>query len=78
MESFYLAGVQPPTKQEEEYLSPVAADVLTDDKVLGETGRWSGSLSKRWPRQETLALLQIRSEMDGSFRDATLWEEISR
>uniref|UniRef100_A0A0D3H613 Myb-like domain-containing protein n=1 Tax=Oryza barthii TaxID=65489 RepID=A0A0D3H613_9ORYZ len=77
MESFYLAGVQPPTKQEEEYLSPVAADVLTEDKVLGETGRWSGSLSKRWPRQETLALLQIRSEMDGSFRDATLWEEIS-
>ncbi|XVE86602.1 hypothetical protein DITRI_Ditri18aG0047000 [Diplodiscus trichospermus] len=36
----------------------------------------------RWPRQETLALLKIRSEMDVAFRDsgvkAPLWEEVSR
>lgn len=36
----------------------------------------------RWPRQETLALLRIRSEMDVAFRDsglkAPLWEEVSR
>ncbi|XWS33207.1 hypothetical protein CRYUN_Cryun22dG0060900 [Craigia yunnanensis] len=36
----------------------------------------------RWPRQETLALLKIRSEMDVVFRDsgvkAPLWEEVSR
>jgi hypothetical protein len=36
----------------------------------------------RWPRQETLALLRIRSEMDAVFRDATLkgplWENVSR
>lgn len=36
----------------------------------------------RWPRQETLALLRIRSDMDVAFRDATvkgpLWEEVSR
>ena len=36
----------------------------------------------RWPRQETLALLKMRSEMDLAFRDATvkapLWEEVSR
>ncbi|KAE8727835.1 hypothetical protein F3Y22_tig00005294pilonHSYRG00104 [Hibiscus syriacus] len=36
----------------------------------------------RWPRQETLALLKIRSDMDSVFRDSTLkgplWEEISR
>lgn len=36
----------------------------------------------RWPRQETLALLKIRSDMDAAFRDATikgpLWEDISR
>lgn len=41
-----------------------------------------GSSSNRWPRQETLALLQIRSEMDTAFRDATLkgplWEQVSR
>ncbi|XP_015574462.1 trihelix transcription factor GTL1 isoform X2 [Ricinus communis] len=36
----------------------------------------------RWPRQETIALLQIRSDMDAAFRDATvkgpLWEDVSR
>ncbi|KAL6511957.1 hypothetical protein OROGR_021554 [Orobanche gracilis] len=36
----------------------------------------------RWPRQETLALLKIRSDMDGVFRDASLkgplWEGVSR
>lgn len=36
----------------------------------------------RWPRQETLALLRIRSDMDVAFRDAAvkgpLWEEVSR
>ncbi|KAH6816877.1 hypothetical protein C2S51_000480 [Perilla frutescens var. frutescens] len=41
-----------------------------------------GSSSNRWPRQETLALLQIRSEMDIAFRDATLkgplWDQVSR
>ncbi|PIN13490.1 Transcription factor GT-2 [Handroanthus impetiginosus] len=44
-----------------------------------EGGSTSGN---RWPRQETLALLQIRSEMDAAFRDATvkgpLWEQVSR
>ncbi|KAG6624243.1 trihelix transcription factor DF1-like [Carya illinoinensis] len=36
----------------------------------------------RWPRQETLALLKIRSDMDVTFRDASvkgpLWEDVSR
>ncbi|XP_010531649.2 PREDICTED: trihelix transcription factor GT-2-like [Tarenaya hassleriana] len=36
----------------------------------------------RWPRQETLALLKIRSDMDIAFRDASvkgpLWGEVSR
>uniref|UniRef100_A0A3Q7G7I2 Myb-like domain-containing protein n=1 Tax=Solanum lycopersicum TaxID=4081 RepID=A0A3Q7G7I2_SOLLC len=36
----------------------------------------------RWPRQETIALLKIRSEMDVIFRDSSLkgplWEEVSR
>ncbi|CAN6845544.1 hypothetical protein Bca4012_050470 [Brassica carinata] len=36
----------------------------------------------RWPRQETLALLKIRSDMGIAFGDATvkgpLWEEVSR
>ncbi|KAH9316876.1 hypothetical protein KI387_018645 [Taxus chinensis] len=41
-----------------------------------------GPVGNRWPRQETLALLKIRSEMDGTFRDASLkgplWEDVSR
>ncbi|XP_050380962.1 trihelix transcription factor DF1-like [Argentina anserina] len=39
---------------------------------------WAGN---RWPRQETLALLKIRSDMDAEFKAATakmpLWEEVS-
>ncbi|KAJ6998187.1 trihelix transcription factor GT-2 [Populus alba] len=38
--------------------------------------------ANRWPRQETLALLKIRSAMDAVFRDSSLkgplWEEVSR
>ncbi|KAL8130542.1 hypothetical protein V2J09_019697 [Rumex salicifolius] len=41
-----------------------------------------GSGGNRWPRQETLALLKIRSDMDAVFRDSSLkgplWEEVSR
>ncbi|KAJ3680118.1 hypothetical protein LUZ60_016396 [Juncus effusus] len=41
-----------------------------------------GATSNRWPREETLALLKIRSEMDAQFRDASpkgpLWEEVTR
>ncbi|XP_075510487.1 trihelix transcription factor DF1-like isoform X2 [Primulina tabacum] len=38
--------------------------------------------SKRWPREETVALLKMRSDMDQAFRDSTfkasLWDEVSR
>ncbi|XP_073525537.1 uncharacterized protein [Phyllobates terribilis] len=48
----------------------------------GEESGGGGSGGSRWPRQETLALLQIRSDMDAVFRDSShkgpLWEEISR
>ncbi|KAL8166157.1 hypothetical protein V2J09_007656 [Rumex salicifolius] len=41
-----------------------------------------GGGGNRWPREETLALLQIRSDMDGLFRDSShkgpLWDEVSR
>ncbi|XP_021713939.1 trihelix transcription factor GT-2-like [Chenopodium quinoa] len=40
------------------------------------------SAANRWPQQETMALLRIRSEMDFAFRDSgsksPLWDEISR
>ncbi|KHN15835.1 Trihelix transcription factor GT-2 [Glycine soja] len=38
--------------------------------------------ANRWPREETMALLNIRSEMDVAFKDANLkaplWEQVSR
>jgi len=41
-----------------------------------------GSGGNRWPRQETLLLIKIRSEMDSNFRDSglkgPLWEDVAR
>ncbi|KAL3513882.1 hypothetical protein ACH5RR_026599 [Cinchona calisaya] len=52
-----------------------------DDKGRIEEGERGGG-GNRWPRQETLALLKLRSEMDVVFRDSSLkgplWEEVSR
>ncbi|OIW06249.1 hypothetical protein TanjilG_23306 [Lupinus angustifolius] len=52
-----------------------------EERGRGEEGDRSFG-GNRWPRQETLALLKIRSDMDVAFRDASvkgpLWEEISR
>lgn len=51
------------------------------EDLLGSSGERSFG-GNRWPRQETIALLQIRSDMDVVFRDASvkgpLWEEVSR
>ncbi|XP_039022818.1 trihelix transcription factor GTL1-like isoform X2 [Hibiscus syriacus] len=55
-----------------------------DELGLGDRGGGgSGAASgNRWPGQETLALLKIRSDMDATFRDASvkgpLWEDVSR
>ncbi|KAG6520279.1 trihelix transcription factor PTL-like isoform X1 [Zingiber officinale] len=42
----------------------------------------SGGRSGRWPRQETLTLLEVRSRLDSRFREAAqkgpLWDEVSR
>lgn len=41
-----------------------------------------GGRSMRWPRHETLTLLEIRSRLDSRFREANqrgpLWDEVSR
>ncbi|KAL1533498.1 Trihelix transcription factor df1 [Salvia divinorum] len=56
--------------------SVLASGVDENEKIGGGGG------GNRWPRQETLALLKIRSDMDVTFRDASLkgplWEEVSR
>jgi len=55
---------------------------LNDEMLGGGAGGSSGASSNRWPREETQALIRIRSEMDATFRDATLkaplWEDVSR
>lgn len=47
-----------------------------------EEGGHQNSGGNRWPHEETLTLLKIRSEMDLTFRDSTLkgplWDEVSR
>ncbi|KHG05349.1 Trihelix transcription factor GTL1 -like protein [Gossypium arboreum] len=57
-------------------------DRLGDDHGCVGGGAGGVASGNRWPRQETLALLKIRSDMDGIFRDATvkgpLWEDVSR
>ncbi|XP_072955655.1 trihelix transcription factor GTL1-like isoform X1 [Typha angustifolia] len=68
-----------------EELVPGTGGNFPDDEALaaaGEEVERGGAPGNRWPRQETLALLKIRSEMDAAFRDATLkgplWEDVSR
>ncbi|KAG8082839.1 hypothetical protein GUJ93_ZPchr0014g46643 [Zizania palustris] len=76
---------QPRTRYEE----LTGAGGFTDEDMLGDAGcggggggGGSGAAGNRWPREETLALIRIRSEMDATFRDASLkgplWEEVSR
>ncbi|RRT43141.1 hypothetical protein B296_00041680 [Ensete ventricosum] len=49
-------------------------------KFVGGGGGGGGQ--GRWPRQETLTLLEVRSRLDSSFREAArkgpLWDEVSR
>ncbi|XP_068669844.1 trihelix transcription factor GTL1-like isoform X2 [Aristolochia californica] len=71
---------RPPARNFEE-LVPVTNNFPDEDALAGEEAE-RGTTGNRWPRQETLALLKIRSEMDAVFRDATLkgplWEDVSR
>lgn len=71
-----------------EQLLIMPAVTSVDEDLFGgggeeaDRGGNGGSGGNRWPRQETLALLKIRSEMDVTFRDATLkgplWDDVSR
>ncbi|KAL1222153.1 Trihelix transcription factor GTL1 [Cardamine amara subsp. amara] len=74
---------RPPANLEELMrFSAAADDVGGGGGGGGGGGSSSSSSGNRWPREETLALLTIRSDMDSTFRDATLkaplWEHVSR
>ena len=82
------ASSSAPAQQYDELGASGAGAVLGFDAeglaaaAAGEEGASGGSAGNRWPRQETLELLKIRSDMDAAFRDATLkgplWEQVSR
>ncbi|PON40678.1 GAMYB transcription factor [Parasponia andersonii] len=81
------AGQQLPVEEASPISSrPPAASVNLDHEFMSLSsagaGGSGGGGGNRWPRQETLALLKVRSDMDAAFRDATLkgplWEDVSR
>uniref|UniRef100_A0A3Q7ILM6 Myb-like domain-containing protein n=1 Tax=Solanum lycopersicum TaxID=4081 RepID=A0A3Q7ILM6_SOLLC len=63
---------------------------MDDDNQYGSTVSGGCALSAmeteggngRWPRQETLKLLEVRSQLDSKFKEAIqkgpLWDEVSR
>uniref|UniRef100_A0A0D9VNK7 Myb-like domain-containing protein n=1 Tax=Leersia perrieri TaxID=77586 RepID=A0A0D9VNK7_9ORYZ len=72
---------QPEQAADEHQLGNGSSSLLEHDGMAGGESAAGGG-GNRWPRQETLALLKIRSEMDAAFREAALkgplWEEVSR
>ncbi|KAK6779436.1 hypothetical protein RDI58_021620 [Solanum bulbocastanum] len=68
--------------------TPVATATGTTTTSAGFSGMdqmesgGGGDGSGRWPRQETLTLLEIRSRLDSKFKEANqkgpLWDEVSR
>ncbi|XP_048537950.1 trihelix transcription factor GTL1-like [Triticum urartu] len=74
------AAEKPPTTEASSF---PADDMLGDSGGNGGAGPWP--VRNQWPREETLALIRIRSEMAAAFRDAAvrgkvplwIWEEVS-
>jgi hypothetical protein len=77
----FSGGAATGNRESEEGVGSVSVGSGEEERVGGEEGdrNWAGN---RWPRQETLALLRIRSDMDDAFKEsstkAPLWEEVSR
>lgn len=60
-----------------------AAATSTLSGLEADAGSFGGDGGTgRWPRQETLTLLEIRSRLDSKFKEANqkgpLWDEVSR
>lgn len=62
----------------------ITVDVVNSGGEEGDRspGGNRSSGGNRWPREETLALLKIRSDMDVDFRESNLkgalWDDVSR
>lgn len=77
------ASSPPPPPGFPKNTSAAAMEAEEDGGGGEESERTFGSNSgNRWPKQETIALLKIRSEMDVEFKDSSvkgpLWQEVSR
>ncbi|ESQ27434.1 hypothetical protein EUTSA_v10018297mg [Eutrema salsugineum] len=72
----------PPQSNDSAATEAAAAAAAVGAFEVSEEMSDRGFGGNRWPRQETLALLKIRSDMGIAFRDASvkgpLWEEVSR
>ncbi|WOL03472.1 hypothetical protein Cni_G12192 [Canna indica] len=68
---------QPPPQQQQQ---PGFESFAFFETAFG--GGAGGGSQGRWPRQETLTLLEVRSRLDSKFREAAhkgpLWDEVSR
>ncbi|XXG43439.1 hypothetical protein AAC387_Pa01g3477 [Persea americana] len=73
---------RPPAGANFDELPPCGSGFPDEEALAGEDAERGGTSGNRWPRQETLALLKIRSEMATAFKEATLkgplWEDVSR
>lgn len=73
---------RPPAGANFDEFVPGPSGFPSEDALAGEDVERGTASGNRWPRQETLVLLKIRSEMDAAFREATprgpLWEDIAR
>ncbi|CAN6314306.1 unnamed protein product [Urochloa humidicola] len=87
MPPFAPAAGTPPVGVGQHGAATAAAPISSrppEGQQAEEVGEQEGmsSSGNRWPRQETLALLKIRSEMDAAFREAALkgplWDQVSR
>ncbi|XXG76391.1 hypothetical protein AAC387_Pa08g0752 [Persea americana] len=73
---------RPPAGANFDELGSSAGGFPDEDALVGDDVERGATSGNRWPRQETLALLKIRSDMDATFKEATLkgplWEDVSR
>ena len=76
------SAAPPPSNDSAATEAAAAAATVGAFEVSEEMNDRGGFGGNRWPRQETVALLKIRSDMGIAFRDASakgpLWEEVSR
>ncbi|KAG0497368.1 hypothetical protein HPP92_002059 [Vanilla planifolia] len=70
----------PPPPPSSHHPTPLASSSANIDAAAGDNGFCPPQ--GRWPRQETLTLLEIRTRLDPKFREsgqkAALWDEIAR